>query len=352
MARTLELDTLDHPGNTGIANIVLSSDGTTTMPVVNINGGQIDATTVGASTPSTVAATILTASGNATVGGTFGVTSNTTVGGTLGITGNTTAGGTLGVTGNTTVGGTLGVTGNTTVGGTLGVTGDVTVTGGDIKSSGGTTAISISGANTTLAGTANNIGTTTAGTITSGVTQDGVVRLVKCVQITGAEFQVGNTTNLYVPHDAITVPVTAGKTYIVETGFNIMITDESDPQDDGNLTSYLRLHNHSASVDQGASSSSSTGYGSPIWAQQAQFYSPTAVMDPPAAKGWIFKWNFNAKGAFTAGSTENRYIFITHQAQHYDDDQWALYTFGPAQHYFIYEVTGVSVTSLVNTYPY
>ena len=75
-------------------------------------------------------------------------------------------------------------------------------------------------------------------------------------------------------------------------------------------------------------------------------------MDPPAAKGWIMKWNFNAKGAFTAGSTENRYIFITHQAQHFDDDQWALYGFGPAQHYFIYEVTGVTVESLVNTYPY
>ena len=92
MARTLELDTLDHPGNTGTANIVLSSDGTTTMPVVNINGGQIDATTVGASTPSSVAASTLSASGNATVGGTFGVTSNTTVGGTFGVTGVSTFG--------------------------------------------------------------------------------------------------------------------------------------------------------------------------------------------------------------------------------------------------------------------
>tara|TARA_R110002051_G_scaffold294449_1_gene359726 strand:+ start:55 stop:828 length:774 start_codon:yes stop_codon:yes gene_type:complete len=54
MARTLELDTLDHPGNTGTANIVLSSDGMTTMPLVNINGGAIDGATIGAQSPSTI----------------------------------------------------------------------------------------------------------------------------------------------------------------------------------------------------------------------------------------------------------------------------------------------------------
>jgi len=44
------------------------------------------------------------ASGNATIGGTMGVTGNTTLGGTLGVTGNTTLGGTLNVTGKTTGG--------------------------------------------------------------------------------------------------------------------------------------------------------------------------------------------------------------------------------------------------------
>jgi hypothetical protein len=349
MARTLELDTLDHPGNTGIANIVLSSDGTTTMPVVNINGGQIDATTVGASTPSSVAATTLTASGNATVGGTLGITGNTTAGGTLGVTGNTTAGGTLGVTGNTTVGGTLGVTGNTTVGGTLGVTGDVTVTGGDIKSSGGTTAISISGANTTLAGTANNIGTTTAGTITNGVTQDGVVRLVKVVKVTGAEFQAGNTTSRYAPHDAIVLPVTTGKTYLIETSWYYWMNDQSDPQQTGSHTCYWQLHNHSASVDQGDSAAAQSSTWASIWSGQTQLYTPTSVMDPPGVKGFGMKQVINAKGAFTAGATEDRYIFISHSNMHYDDRTWVGYD---TQYYFMYEVTGVSVTSLVNTYPY
>ena len=104
MARILVLDTLKHPSNSGTANITLSSDETTTMPTVNINGGQIDSTTIGASNPTTVAATTLTASGNATVGGTFGVTGATTLSSTAAITGNTTVGGTLVVTGSTTLG--------------------------------------------------------------------------------------------------------------------------------------------------------------------------------------------------------------------------------------------------------
>tara|TARA_R110000765_G_scaffold5445_1_gene17026 strand:+ start:60 stop:1274 length:1215 start_codon:yes stop_codon:yes gene_type:complete len=116
MARTLVLDTITDPDNsTGNANITLSPDSTTTLPKVDINSGAIDNTTLGAATPSSVAATTLSASGNATVGGTLGVTGVTT------LSGNATVGGTLGVTGASTL------TGNTTVGGTLGVTGATTV---------------------------------------------------------------------------------------------------------------------------------------------------------------------------------------------------------------------------------
>jgi hypothetical protein len=124
--------------------------------------------------------------GNATVGGTLGVTGtsaltgNTTIGGTLGVTGastlsgNASIGGTLGVTGastlsgntavlgalgvsdtvsltkstgtglavtsNATIGGTLGVTGNASLAGTLGVTGASTLTGN--TSVGGTLGVS------------------------------------------------------------------------------------------------------------------------------------------------------------------------------------------------------------------
>ena len=69
MARTLELDTITEPSNSGTANITLSSNTTTTMPLVDINGGAIDGTTVGAGTPSSVAATTLTASGATTLNG-------------------------------------------------------------------------------------------------------------------------------------------------------------------------------------------------------------------------------------------------------------------------------------------
>jgi hypothetical protein len=81
MARTLELDTVTEPNNTGVANITLSTDGTTTMPKVDINSGAIDGTTLGVATPSSVAATNISASGNTSI------TGNTTVGGTLSVTG-------------------------------------------------------------------------------------------------------------------------------------------------------------------------------------------------------------------------------------------------------------------------
>ena len=57
----------------------ISSKVNSTDPVfttVDINGGTIDNTTIGASTPSTGAFTTLAASGNATVGGTLAVTGN------------------------------------------------------------------------------------------------------------------------------------------------------------------------------------------------------------------------------------------------------------------------------------
>jgi hypothetical protein len=96
MARTLELDTITEPSNSGTANITLSSNTTTTMPLVDINGGAIDATTLGAGTPSSVAATTLTTSGNATFGDAIGdattVTGTLAVAGTLGVTGVSTFG--------------------------------------------------------------------------------------------------------------------------------------------------------------------------------------------------------------------------------------------------------------------
>ena len=101
MARTLVLDTITDPDNSGAANITLSSDTTTTLPKVDINSGAIDNTTLGAATPSSVAATTLSASGNTTIGGTA------TVGGTLGVTGASTLA-TVDINGGTIDGATIG----------------------------------------------------------------------------------------------------------------------------------------------------------------------------------------------------------------------------------------------------
>jgi len=137
--------------------------------------------------------------GNATVGGTLGVTGtsaltgNTTIGGTLGVTGastlsgNASIGGTLGVfgastlTGNTAVLGALGVsdtvsltkstgtglavTSNATIGGTLGVTGNASLAG----TLGVTGASTLSG-NTTVGGTLAVTGAITASSTINGTT--------------------------------------------------------------------------------------------------------------------------------------------------------------------------------------
>jgi|6_EtaG_2_1085325.scaffolds.fasta_scaffold12105_3 hypothetical protein len=298
MARTLVLDTITDPDNsTGNANITLSPDSTTTLPKVDINSGTIDSTTLGAQDPSSVAATTLSASGNATVGGTFGVTGNTTVGGTFGVTGNTTVGGTLGVTGASTL------TGNTTVGGALGVTGDVTVTGGDIKSSGGTTAISVSGANTTLAGTANNVGTITAGTWsgtevavakggTGATTASGArsnleltahPKLIKAVKVYGGSNQAstgGGGSNWTQTTRGYEFSVISGKTYLVET--TALIYGGIDQ---------LNLHADTTSRSQGATSVNNF---------------PNIIMN-----GYTNGGQVSLRGVFTAGSTETRYMFLS-----------------------------------------
>ena len=106
---------------------------------VVITGGTIDATAIGGTTPAAAAFTTMDASGNATVGGTFGVTGNSTVGGTFAVTGTTALTGTTTITSadinsgaidNTNIGNStpLTITGTTITGTSLvgPLTGDVT----------------------------------------------------------------------------------------------------------------------------------------------------------------------------------------------------------------------------------
>ena len=197
--------------------------------------------------------------------------------------------------------------------------------------------------------TGNLAATLTSGSITNGVTQDGVVRLIKCVNISGTEYQGQNTTNLYVAHDSISVPVTAGKTYLVETDFTIYLEDDaagSSDFDSGVVCVYLRLHNDSSARNQSdnlAESSLST-YGDVLkfgWKQLTLWDDSTTVV-----KNYNWTDTVSLKGAFTAGSTGTRHIHYTYQSRHGADDLWPKFGSGIMQTYFIYEVTGVTVESL------
>ena len=155
--------------------------------------------------------------GNATVGGTLGVTGATTLSSTAAITGNTTVGGTLGVTGastlnsaavtnNATVGGTLGVTGNSTIGGTLGVTGQITgnitgaVTGNASTATALQTARSITidgdvdAPATSFDGTGNITLTTTLDTVNSNVGSFGSSTAIPVVTVNGKGLVTGVST--------------------------------------------------------------------------------------------------------------------------------------------------------------
>ena len=203
MARTLVLDTIKHPSNSGTANIVLASDETTTLPKVDINSGAIDGTTLGAATPSTVAATSLSTTGDATVGG------------------------------------------------------DLTISGGDIKSSGGTTSISVSGANTTLAGTANNIGTVTAGTLGSAV----VFPTGFCIKThyytdqTGISGYTVTGTTRTAMTETLSVSVTSGNTY--EISFNAQFYVQA-PSDTNQCKGWVLMLAATSSTDIGDTFASNT----------------------------------------------------------------------------------------------
>ena len=155
--------------------------------------------------------------GNATVGGTLGVTGATTLSSTAAITGNTTVGGTLGVTGastldsaavtnNATVGGTLGVTGNTTVGGTLGVTGQITgnITGAVTGNASTATALQsarsitidgdVDASATNFDGTGNITLTTTLDTVNSNVGSFGSSTAIPVVTVNGKGLVTGVST--------------------------------------------------------------------------------------------------------------------------------------------------------------
>jgi predicted acyltransferase (DUF342 family) len=182
----------DGNGQLSFADIV---EGTNTQVQFNDSGymGAVAEFTFDKST-NTLATTNLTLGGNATVGGTLGVTGNVSVA-------NVAASGALAVTGNTTVtnisaSGNSAVTGNATVTGTLGVTGNASV--GNISASG---AASVGG-NATVTGTLGVTGNTSV----TNIAASGNATVTGNVAVTGELAVSGDTTVAYLQaSDGITV---------------------------------------------------------------------------------------------------------------------------------------------------
>lgn len=157
-------------------------------------------TVTGTSTQSTtntgaLTCTTLTASGNSTVGGTFGVTGTTTLGTanitTANVSGNAAVTGTLGVTNTTTLGTanitTANVSGNASVTGTLNVTGASTLGATNMGAA-------------TCTGMVNSGNSTVAGSL-------GVTGSITCLAVTGtgnSQFS-GVTATTYVSTPSLTV---------------------------------------------------------------------------------------------------------------------------------------------------
>ena len=106
MARTLKLDTITHPSNSGTANQTLNASGQTAMPTVDIDGGTIDNTTIGGSTKAAGSFTTLTCSSLAPATGEALVLKED--GGSASIT--------VGTDGSVTLANNITVSGNSTVG--------------------------------------------------------------------------------------------------------------------------------------------------------------------------------------------------------------------------------------------
>jgi len=337
----------------------LNATGTSTLTTVDINGGNIDGTAIGAESASTAKFTTIEASGattlnsNATVGGTLGVTgattlsslttsSNATVGGTLGVTGATTLssdatiGGTLGVTGattlsslttssNATVGGTLGVTGATTlssdatIGGTLGVTGATTLSsdatiGGTLGVTGAVNFSSTLGVTGALTAASGNFGT---GTVTAATFIGDVTGNVSDIS-NHTTTDLGEGSNLYYTVERSRAAISVGENSILS--YDPASGVISAPGIGGSFSASFAAESISnlADVNTSTDYTNSSEYDkSPlVWNEASSSWSPNRALelDTGVPSGFIYYSPDNAEILTNAHATVkiNGGLYIAH----------------------------------------
>ena len=236
--RVLELDTIQYP-SASTENIQVGNN-SVTFPSgisVDINGGAIDGTPIGAGTASTGAFTTLSTTGTATLP-------------TVNIDGGNIDGATI-ATSDITVGSskTLDVSGGTLTTSTAqkqAVVDGATIEAQDLATGSGTTLPNAVQDNIT------RLGSVTQGTIGSGVTQNGVPRLIKALRVSGVGVSATDGTKFKVMFNGINFSAVSGRLYHIVATFSIdwrAVTNQGGSSINGYVLAHASTTNRSAGYE-------------------------------------------------------------------------------------------------------
>ena len=328
--RLLELDTIQYP-SASTENIQVGNN-SVTFPSgisVDINGGAIDGTPIGAGTASTGAFTTLSTTGTATLP-------------TVNIDGGNIDGSTI-ATSNITVGSskTLDVSGGTLTTSTAqkqAVVDGATIEAQDLATGSGTTLPNAVQDNIT------RLGSVTQGTIGSGVNLTGAQKIIKMVTMdtdTGSpSFETCTGTTTKVMHNAISFSAVSGRTYIILANYDLTISSGSNGSGMGYLYQECGTSNRSRGDTAGNPSNVINTYAWQIHGKNVSY-------------GYQLKYPATMLGFFTAGSTGTHYTTLWVKASFTTDTdnsvvlnfQSQLTNATNPNNIIISEVQGVSVTS-------
>lgn len=332
--RVLELDTIQYP-SASTENIQVGNN-SVTFPSgisVDINGGAIDGTPIGAGTASTGAFTTLSTTGTATLP-------------TVNIDGGNIDGATI-ATSDITVGSskTLDVSGGTLTTSTAqkqAVVDGATIEAQDLATGSGTTLPNAVQDNIT------RLGSVTQGTIGSGVTQDGIPRVIKMVTMDAVGQGVTNGMNRTIMHNSISFSAVSGRVYYIDAMYEARIEISSGA---GNNSANGQVSMHVETTSRSNGDYQNSAYGGELGTTSFEFYYVPGNYSISTNYAAYWTGPINLKGFFTAGSTATHYyhpsamiLFQTGDVIRFDYSSSVIGTTKPTR-VIIYEITGVSVTA-------